>query len=304
MDRLTSMQAFVRVVDAGSFTGAAAGWGRSKAVVSKYVQQLETHLGVRLLQRTTRSQSLTDAGRAHYERCVAILQSVEEAEASLREQDLSPRGSLRVSAPPGLFDVHGRALISPFIRRYPLVRLELDLTHRRVDLVEERIDVALRLTQPEDSSLIARRLAPAPLIVVASPAYLSREGQPTDPTELVDHATLVDTNHRHGSRWPFLVDGAARSVHVKPAATVNSPVLIRSLALDGLGIALLPRMLVDSELTDGRLVEILPDTLAVTWSVWAITSHRRHLPLRSRVFIDHARDYFSEEHCPRPTAQV
>ena len=294
MDRVTCMEAFVRVVDAGSFSEAARRWGRSKAVVSKYVGQLESHLDVRLLNRTTRSVGLTDAGRAHYERTSVILNMLEESEAQLRANHVKPRGVLRVSAPPGLFAIHGRGLIAPFIQKYPEVEVELDLTHRLIDLVEERIDVAIRLTQPEDSSLIARRLADAPLMLVASPAYLARCGTPSHPFDLTGHDCIVDTNHRFVGRWPFKLDGTAVTVPVRALAKVNSPTLLRDMAMDGLGIGLLPRMVAHAAVEGGELVEVLPDTLDVRWSLWAITSHRRHLPLRARVFIEYLQAYFSD----------
>lgn len=283
MDRLTSIEAFVRVADAGSFAGAARSWGRSRAVMSKYVSQLEEHLGVRLLHRTTRSVSLTDAGRVHVERCRQILTLLDESEAQLRADHVAPRGLLRVTAPPGFLSKYRQVVISDFLKRFPEVELEIDLTHRMVDLVEERIDVAIRLTRPGDSSLIARRLAPAPLVLVASPTYLERAGVPSTPGDLAGHACLVDTNFRFRNRWP--VGGVV--VEVGGPARANSPLLVRDLALDGLGIALTPALLVEEALADGTLVEVLPGEVDTDWSVWAVTSDRRHLPARARAFLDH-----------------
>ncbi|MFZ1862672.1 MAG: LysR family transcriptional regulator, partial [Polyangiales bacterium] len=187
MDRLLAMEAFVRVVDAGSFSAAARQWGRSKAVVSKYVSALEEHLGVQLLRRTTRSLSLTEAGRAYRERCADVLGEIDAVEASLREDLAAPRGLLRVTAPPGLASHYLEIMTKDFVERFPDITIDLDLTHRMVDLVEEHIDVAIRVTDPRDSSLVARRIAPAPILAVAAPSYLRRRGTPKKPADLRDH---------------------------------------------------------------------------------------------------------------------
>lgn len=289
IDRLTTIEAFVRVAEARSFSRAAQRWGRSRAVVSKYVQQLEAHLGVPLLRRTTRSVSLTDAGRTHLDRCHQILGLVDEAEAELRAAHLQPAGMLRVTAPPGFMAVHHAAVITDFLAQQPQIRIELDLTHRMVDLVEERIDIAIRLTRPTDSSLVARRLAPAPLVLVRTPAA----ALPAHPTELRDHPCILDTNFRFHPRWPFRIDGVSFSVEVDGPVRVNSPLHVRDLVLGGLGIGLVPRMLVADALSDGRLVEILPGTVDAGWSIYAVTSQRRQLSARTRAFIHHLREVLS-----------
>lgn len=212
-----------------------------------------------------------------------------EAEGQLRADHVAPRGALRITAPPGFVSRHREAVLTSFLVRYPAVRLEIDLTHRLVDLVEERIDVALRLTRPVDSSLVARRLGPAPLVLVAAPAYLARAGAPQAASALADHACLVDTNFRFQGRWPLAEGGRSRIVEVHGPVRANSPLLVRDLAVDGLGIAMVPRMLVEEELVDGRLVEVLPGSVDIEWSVYAVTSQRRHLPARARAFIEHAR---------------
>lgn len=289
MDRITTMEAFVRVVDAGSFAEAARQWGRSKAAVSKYVGQLEEHLGLRLLRRTTRSLGVTDAGRAHYEQCTQVLALLEESEAQLRADHLALRGPLRVSAPPAFVALHWRALTLRFVEEHPEVQLELDVTQRLVDLAEERVDVAIRLTRPDDSTLVARRLAPAPLVLAASPAYLSERGSPRAPKDLRAHDCIVDTNMRFHSRWPFHHDGKKVTVAVKAKVLTNSAIVVRDLALDGLGVGLMIRMVAAEALSTGRLVEVLEGRVAAEWSVYAITSQRRHQPARARAFIEHMR---------------
>ncbi|MEZ4337117.1 MAG: LysR family transcriptional regulator [Sandaracinaceae bacterium] len=294
MDRLTSMEALVRVVDAGSFAEAARRWGRSTSVVSKYVSQLEEDLGVRLLRRTTRRLGLTDAGVAHVERCRRVLADVTDAEAQLRADHAELRGGLRISAPPGFLGRHRRRAVTDFVLRYPEVRLDIDLTHRMVDLVEEHVDVAIRLTRPEDSSLVARRLGPAPLVLLASPAYLAAAGRPAHPSELGAHACIADTNFTFHPRWPFVVDGRPVAVEIGGPVQVNSPSFVRGLALDGLGLALIPRMLVEDDLERGDLEELFPGAVDAGWSIWAVTSQRRLLNARTRAFIGHLREVLGD----------
>ncbi|MCB9742922.1 MAG: LysR family transcriptional regulator [Alphaproteobacteria bacterium] len=287
MDKLQSMEAFVRVVDAGSFTEAARRWGRSKASVSQSLSQLEEHLGVRLLRRTTRRMSLTEAGRAHLEVCRQVLSLVDESEQQLHAEHAAPRGVLRVTAPPGVLSVRREALITDFIARYPALQLELLVTHRMLDLVEERVDVAIRLTQPEDSALIAQRLAPAPLSLVAAPAWLAKRPPITHPSQLADLPCICDTNFRFHPRWPFRVNGERVEVEVSGPVRADNPLLVKGLVADGLGVGLVPRMLLERDLAEGRLVELLPGAVDAGWSVWAVTHQRRRRPERARVFIEH-----------------
>lgn len=299
MDRLLTMEAFVRVVDAGSFSAAARQWGRSKAVVSKYVNALEDHLGVELLRRTTRSLSLTEAGRAYRDRCTDVLGEIEALEVSLRDDVAAPRGPLRITAPPGLASHYLDVMTTDFLARFPEVTLDLDLTHRVVDLVEENIDVAIRVTDPRDSSLVARRIAPAPILAVAAPSYLRRRGTPKTPADLRDHDCLVDTNFRDQQRWRFQTNGKAETVTVEGPIRVNHPDAIRDLAVAGLGIGLVPDFVASEALRAGSLCEVLPDTVALRWSILAIYPRRRYLPLRVRAYVDH----LVEAMVPTPTGR-
>lgn len=287
MDRLTAMDAFVRVVEAGSFSAAARQWGRSKAVVSKYVAKLEDHLGVTLIRRTTRSLSLTDVGHAYHRRCRELLSDIDALETSVRAKQQALRGSLRISAPPGFASRYLDELTISFTRQHPQVRVELDLTYRMVDLIEEGIDVAIRVTEPKDSTLIARRLAPAPIVAVAAPSYLAHAKPPTAPADLVDHCCLVDTNFRDQNRWRFRINGQIITIAVDGPFRVNSPDAIRSLTLAGQGIALIPHYTIDSDLDSGDLIEILPGCVALNWSVYAVYPRRRHLAHRIRAYVDH-----------------
>ena len=286
MDRLLTMEAFVRVVDAGSFSAAARQWGRSKAVVSKYVNALEDHLGVQLLRRTTRSLSLTEAGRAYRERCVEVLGEIEALEVSLREGIAAPRGPLRITAPPGFASHYLDVMTTDFIAQFPEVTLDLDLTHRMVDLVEENIDVAIRVTDPRDSSLVARRIAPAPILAVASPDYLSRRGTPKKPADLRDHDCIVDTNFRDQQRWRFRSSGSSGSggktetVSVDGPLRVNHPDAVREMAAAGHGIALVPDFVARDALEAGTLREVLGGRVAFQWSILAVYPRRKYLPAR------------------------
>jgi DNA-binding transcriptional LysR family regulator len=287
MDRLTLMEAFVRVVDAGSFSAAARAWGRSKAVVSKYVGALEDHLRVELLHRTTRSLGLTDEGRIYHARCIDVLGEIEAMEASIVDDDVKPSGTLRVTAAPGFASRYLDAMTTTFVARFPDIILDLDLTHRMVDLIEEGIDVAIRLTNPRDSGLMARKLGPAPIVAVASPGYLDQHGLPSTPAQLLDHACLVDTNFRNQQRWPFEVDDRMQTVAVTGPVRANSPLVIRDLAVEGLGIALCPELVVRDDIACGRLIEVLPGTVALRWSIHAVYARRRFVAPRVRAYVDH-----------------
>ena len=283
------MEAFVRVVDAGSFSTAARQWGRSKAVVSKYITSLESHLGVQLIQRTTRSLSLTEAGRAYRARCTDVLGEIQALEASLREAVAAPRGPLRITAPPGFASHYLDVMTKDFLARFPEVTLDLDLTHRMVDLVEENIDLAIRVTDPRDSSLVARRIAPAPIIAVAAPSYLRRRGTPQNPADLRDHDCLVDTNFREQQRWRFRTRDKSKTetVTVHGPLRVNNPDAVRDMAEAGLGIALVPKFVASQSLRAGTLREVLKGRVAFDWSILAVYPRRRYLPLRVRAYVDH-----------------
>ena len=277
----------MRVVDAGSFSGAARNWSCSKAVVSKYVAALEAHLGVELLRRTTRALNVTDAGHAYYARCVELLQEVDALEAGLRDDHLEPRGLLRITAPPGFVQRYPALVLTDFRARYPAIEMDVHLTHRMVDLVEEGFDVAIRATAPRDAALVARRLAPAPLVVVASPAYLEAAGTPRTPAALKGHACLVDSNFRDGGRWRFEFKGRVVQVQVSGPFRVDSPTVICELAAQGQGVAVVPEFVAGPALEDGRLVTVPVGKPAFDWSIFAVYPRRRFVSGRVRAFIDH-----------------
>lgn len=295
MDRLAAMRTFAKVADSGGFSAAARALGCAKAVVSRQVAQLEAALGVQLLVRTTRQVRLTESGRRYYERCAQLLADLDDLDASVQQHETAPRGLLRVAAPQTFSELHLAGAVFEFTRRYPDLRLELVLTDRVVDLVEQGFDVAVRIGELPDSSLLARRLASVGVITCAAPAYLARHGTPASPDDLSGHALVQDTNARLPGIWRFLRDGAPVNVRVTGQVQVNSALMVRELVLRGAGIGVSPAFVVDEDLAAGRLVRLLADYAGPTIGVYAVYPPTRHVPRRVRVFVDFLAEHFGEE---------
>ena len=288
VDRLTNMEAFVRVVEAKSFSEAARQWGRSKAVVSKYVTALEDHLNVTLLHRTTRILRLTDAGEVYYHRCLAFLEELSTLESSLRDEYITPKGTLRISMPPELALRYRTLLLTDFHERFPALSLDLLLTHKLLDIAEEGIDIALRLTEPRDPSLHTRHVLSLPFKLVASPAYLEAHGTPIRPSELEAHACLLDPNMRDLGRWRFKGKSGQREiVDVSGPYRVDNGQLLQELVKEGHGIALLPDYMVHESLEAGRLVSLFEDRVAMDRALYLVYPKKRHTPGRTRAFVDY-----------------
>jgi DNA-binding transcriptional LysR family regulator len=278
---------FVQVVDAGSFTAAAEQLNVSKAVVSKYVTRLEQRLGARLLQRTTRRLTLTEAGEALYRKSSGALAELGEAQQEVAHLAGAPRGSLRVTAP----TYFGSAILAPllkdFVARYPEIQLELDLDDRLTDLVKDRFDVAVRITAAVDPGLVARRLGDSALAVVAAPAYVKRHGLPKTPAELERHACLGYSVARMPNEWRFRQPkGRWIAARIRCAIYCNSDFVLKQAALDGVGLAQFPRFFVARELADGRLVQALPGYGTPELSISAVYVSRRNLLPKVRAFVD------------------
>lgn len=286
MDRLAGIPAFESVVAAGSFAGAARALGLSVAAVSKQVRALEDRLGVRLLHRTTRQVRLTDAGQRFHERSERILADLEEAEREVAAGQATPRGRVRVSAPMSFGQRHLGPLVSAFLARHPDVEVDLVLDDRFVDLLAEGFDVAVRIAELQDSSLVARRLCPSRRVLCAAPAYLAQHGTPATPDDLPAHRCIGYTYMASGCDWPFRGRDGRRLVRVRGPVMSNNGDVLRVLALDGCGIALLPTFLVADDLHAGRLHEVLPDQLDGDPAVWVLHPSRRHVPLAVRAFVD------------------
>jgi len=286
MDTLTRMKTFVEVVEAGGFSAAARKMGRSKALISKYVRELEDELGARLLNRTTRTLSLTEVGQTYARDATEILQRIEDLQSSVGDAHAAARGRLKVSAPRTFGDGElGRAIMD-FVVSEPGITLELHLEDRFVDLVDEGFDVAIRITSLTDSSLIARRLSSFRILICASPEVIERYGRPEVPTDLVGKPCIIDTNVGYRVNWPFIVDGERVSVAIKGRVEVNSPNAGRLAALAGLGFAIVPYLVVREDVLDGRLVPVLEAYEPASVGIHAVYPHRRHLSGKVRAFID------------------
>jgi len=289
---LARIRAFVQVFDAGGFSSAARQHGRSKALLSKYVTDLEDYLGVRLMNRTTRKLSLTEAGEAYYREASQLLQQLDDLDASILDQTAAPRGLLRVSAPRNFGEMILAPAIFSFVVSHPEVTLDLRLEDRFVDLVEEGIDLALRISAAQDSSLIARRIADMQHAVCVSPNYLKGRSLPKRPEDLRGHACIIDTNLQGQANWRLVENGQTISVHVNGPVRVNSPLSARDAAVAGLGVALLPGYLADPLLESGELVRILEGFVQTGSSLQAVYPHRRHLAGKVRALIDHLVKWF------------
>jgi DNA-binding transcriptional LysR family regulator len=293
MDTLTRMRAFIAVVEAEGFSAAARKIGRSKALLSKYVRELEDELGALLLNRTTRQFSLTEAGHTYFARASEIIREIDSLQEAVRESAGDVKGRIKLSAPRTFADAQlGQSLID-FARDYPDIVLEIHLDDRFVDLVEEGFDLAIRITRLENSSLIARKLAPFSLRLCASPEAIAKYGKPSRPQELASLPCIIDTNGRWLSNWPFAGGaGETMSVSVSGPIEVNSPIAARAAALAGLGFAILPDFIAASEIENGRLVAVLDEFLLNGGGIFAVYPHRRYLPAKVRVFVDYLVQWF------------
>ena len=292
MDRsLSDMSVFAAVVETGGFTAAGRTLGLSKSAVSKQVARLEQRLGSRLLQRTTRRLSLTEAGAVFYEGCQRVLAEAEAAESAVTHLAGAVRGVLRINAPMSFGITHLAPMVAAFMERFPELEVELALNDRTVDLVEEGYDVGVRIGKLADSSLVARRLAPIRRAVCASPDYLAKHGSPTRPEELQGHRCLIYSYLDSPRNWRFRPtdpdQGRARRVSVAGPLESNNGSVLAEAAAAGQGIICIPVFIVCDELSDGRLVEILPDWIEEhDLTLYAVYPERRHLAPKVRAFID------------------
>ncbi|MCC0037864.1 MAG: LysR family transcriptional regulator [Brucellaceae bacterium] len=293
MDTLTRMRAFIDVVEAEGFSAAARKIGRSKALLSKYVRELEDELGALLLNRTTRQFSLTEAGHTYYKRASEIIREIDHLSDSVRDTASDVRGRIKLSASRTFADAEiGQSLID-FAREHPDIVLEIKLDDRIVDLVEEGFDLAIRITRLEDSSLIAKRLSPFSIRICASPEFLEEHGVPTRPQDLASMPCIIDTNGRWHSNWPFAApNGGTTSVAVTGPIEVNSPLAVRAAAVAGLGIAVIPDFIAQPEIDSGRLVSVLDEHVLTGAGIFAVYPHRRYLPAKIRVFVDFLAQWF------------
>lgn len=295
MDTLTRMRAFIDVVEAEGFSAAARKIGRSKALLSKYVRELEDELGALLLNRTTRQFSLTETGHAYYKRVSEIVREIDSLADEVRESAGDVRGRIRLTAPRTFSDAPiGQSLID-FVKEHPDIVLDIHLDDRFVDLVEEGYDLAIRITRLEDSSMIARRLAPFSLNICASPATLEKYGTPERPQDLAKLPCIIDTNGRWLANWPFMREnGEMFSVPVTGPLEANSPLTARAAAIADLGFAPLPDFIAEPALASGQLVPVLQQWVPRGGGIFAVYPHRRYLPAKIRVFVDFLAQWFRQ----------
>jgi DNA-binding transcriptional LysR family regulator len=293
MDRLAAIEAFVQVAETNSFSEAARRLRTSKSVISRQVSSLEAELGARLFHRTTRSLTLTEAGQGYFGRVGQILADLEEANLAVRQLQSAPRGTLRINAPMSFGFLHLAPALPDFMARYPEVELDVSMTDRFVDLVDEGFDLAVRIAALQDSSLIARRLAPIRLVVCASPDYLKQHGTTLMPQDLRTHACIVNSNIPSAREWKFLgADGKPLSVKVESQIAINNGDALRVAALGGLGLTILPTFIVGRDLQAGTLVSVLSDYLAQPLGLHAVYPHARHLSPKVRAFVDFLAECF------------
>lgn len=295
MDRITTLTVFRRVAELGSFSAAARELRLSNAAVSKHVALLEERLRTRLLQRTTRSVSLTPAGSAYLERCARLLDELDELDQSAIQNSTVVKGTLRVNGPSAFGLMYLSPAVPPLLAKWPELAVDLSLTDRFVDLIEEGVDVAVRIaaTLQDSATLVAQRLASCDQVVFATPTYLRKRGTPKTPADLAEHECLV-----YGLRapvWELRVDGKTVNVPVSGRLRVDNSLALRDAVLAHAGIAMLPRFYVQDLLDAGRVRSLLAATPGPTIHVHAMYPRQRHLATKIRVFIDHVRALLARE---------
>jgi len=308
MDRYRQIETFVHVVEAGSFVRAADALGTSKAAVSRGVLELETRLGARLLHRTTRRVALTEAGRAYFERARNLLAELAEADDAAAARAPVAAGLLRVNAPHTFGVQHLGPLWGAFLERHPKIELDITLTDRRIDLVDEGVDVAIRITRTPDESLAARLLARVRVVVCASPTYLARHGTPTCVAQLAEHAVVAYTYAPTGDVWHFDTPDGPAEVSTHTRMRVNNGDTCRAAALAHQGIIRLPYFVVADDLAQGRLVNLLAESTTAEVGVFAVYPARRQMSARVRALVDFLAEAFADadwaEHGPQSDSQL
>jgi DNA-binding transcriptional LysR family regulator len=287
LNRIGDIAAFVAVVKAGSFTNAAKATGLTRSAVGKSVVRLEAQLGVRLLNRTTRSLSLTDEGHAMYERCRQILEDLEEVDEMMARRRLTPSGTLKLTAPLSFGQRHILPVLNAFLSLWPELQANISFTDRFVDLIEEGFDIAIRIGKPAaDSRVLTRTIAWQHMVTCASPAYLARRGTPLEPRQLPEHDAIFFMNAERRRTWrfagpdgPFTFEGPGR-------VNIDSSEAMRASAISGFGLVQLPRYMLDDAIRDGRLVTVLDAFTAAPEPIRAVYPSKRHLSPRIRAFID------------------
>lgn len=287
MSRLDEIETFVAIVEAGSLSGAARSGGIALSAVSRRLKDLEQRVGTTLLLRSTRSLSLTDQGREYFLRCRQVLSDLEEAETQLRDTAGQLTGNIRVAAPVTFSTLHLAPLFSRFMERHPQVSLDIDLSDRQVDLIEEGFDLAVRIGRLKDSTLVARRLTPIRHVPTAAPALLDRLGVPERPEDMADFPVLRYSSTRVAGRWDFMrPDGTGGSVVLSGRMRCNNGDLLVNAAVHGLGLCLEPTFMTGPLVQDGRLIPLFADHIWSDNAAYVVYAGGRQLPRRVRTLID------------------
>jgi DNA-binding transcriptional LysR family regulator len=296
MDRFESMRIFAKVVEASSFTIASAGLGISTSMVSQHVKQLEERLGARLLNRTTRRMSLTEVGRGYYDRCKRLLSDLEEAESAVGQMQVAPRGELRVNATPVFGVLHLAPAVADFTTRFPSISVEVMLSDRIVDLVDEGFDVAVRVEPLPDSSLVTRQIASCRMVICGAPAYFKKHGVPRTLADLANHNCLTFTGTSFMGAW-HLVSSKAEALDVPPKGNLksNNAAVLLWAAREGQGLVAMPNYMVGDALKSGGLRTVLDDYAAPSLTIRAVYPHSRHLSAKVRTFVDFLAARFGRE---------
>lgn len=294
-DVLTGMRVFTTVVDAGSFASAADRLDLSRGMTSRYVAQVEAHLGVRLLNRTTRSLSLTEAGHDYYQRATQVLSMVEEAERAATQETSVPRGTLRINTSVAFGARHLGAAISDYMRRYAQVKMDITLNDRVVDLVEEGFDLAVRIARRIDPGLVARPITRARMVACASPEYIKSRGMPKSPPDLARHNCLTYAYSGLQEEWHFKRGNSEYTAKAAGSLHGNNGDIICAAAVAGLGVIVQPTFIVYEALRARKLVRVLKDWEADELTIFAVYPTRQFLPLKVRSFIDFVVERFGPE---------
>lgn len=293
-DLLDGVSIFVGVINAGSFTAAAQALGHSTSYVSKAIARLEKRLGSRLLNRTTRTLSLTDAGRAYFERCNQIVIDAQNAERSINQLQERPSGLLRINAPASFGSQYLLDVLPQFMHRYPEIKLEVEFNDRLIDVVAEGYDLVIRISKIKDSNLVARKFTSSKAVVVASPDYLKRRGCPKQAEDLVQHDCVAYSLVPTPTQWVFHQAGKRTSITVDPRAMCNSAEIEVAMVVQGIGITRIPLFTCEQEVASGQLKIILEQYDQIDLEVYAVYPHRQYLTAKVRAFVDFLVESFAQ----------
>ena len=295
MDRLMSMRVFSAVAKNGSFSIAAKKLSISKAMVSKHIKNLENSFSVRLFNRTTRKLNLTDAGSSYYEKVNTILSEIDETESAISQLNSEPKGKLKVMAQPSFGAFHLSRALSLYLKKYTEVTVNLELSHRIPDLVEENIDLAFHVGELNDSMYVSRRIASARRVICASPEYIKKNGMPKKPEDLLNHNCLIYMPRNDMGKWEFLDKGKRKKIKVTGDIQCNSGDALRVASIQSRGITQLPTYMVGLDIQAGRLQALLEDFEPEKQPIYAIYNHRKYISAKIKTFIDFIYDLYQPE---------